>query len=71
MPPHPHRGQFNIEPCCSCGGKHSAHTETDAETRCNPKTQRPFNVFLWCAVSLHTHIKRTGEAVFYRGGGLA
>ncbi|MCL5877596.1 MAG: hypothetical protein M1540_07280 [Candidatus Bathyarchaeota archaeon] len=54
---HSHGGDFNIEICCSCGEKPTAHTQTDAEKSCNPKTQPHTAAVVWCAVSRHTHIK--------------
>ncbi len=57
MPPHPHRGGFNIEPCIPCEGKRLSHTETDAEKQSENKKQRLSQAVLWRPKNAHTHIK--------------
>ncbi|MCL5877046.1 MAG: hypothetical protein M1540_04455 [Candidatus Bathyarchaeota archaeon] len=61
MPPHSHRGGFNMEPCCSCGEKRKCHTETEAETHCKPKKQSHPQAAMWCAINSHTHIKKAND----------
>jgi len=55
--PHPHRGDSNIEICCSCGRNLSPHTASAVEKQSEPKKQRGSQPVLWCAINHHTHIK--------------
>ena len=47
MPPHPHCGGFNMEPCMACGEKRLSHNQADAEKLCNRKKQPPPLAVLW------------------------
>jgi hypothetical protein len=58
MHPHPHGGDFNMEPCRACGEKPISHTITDAEKRYKSKKHLPSNTFVWHPTNRHTHTKR-------------
>ncbi|MCW3995030.1 MAG: hypothetical protein NWE98_02625 [Candidatus Bathyarchaeota archaeon] len=57
MPPHPHRGAFNMNPYCSCGVIILCHTITGAGMNRNPKEQSSSFAVLRQPQNRHTHIK--------------
>ncbi len=46
-----------MEVCWACGEKRTAHTETEAKTQPEGKTQSPSQADMWCAIKFFTHIK--------------